>query len=229
MTPEDFDRIPALADTPAGLRQELLRRCSSKTLSRGEVLFGQGEDSQAAYFVLSGRVRLVQHTTDGADVTLGIFAPYDPVGLLVGLVGEPYPGTCEAVDQSALLSMPTSTAVWLMSQHPPLVLRVVKMLHARLTEANDRVRELSVERVERRVARMVLRLANKLGVKEDGGIRIDMPLSRQSLAELSGTTLHTVSRILSEWQRAGLVDAGREQLVLLRAHDLVLIAEDMQK
>ena len=109
------------------------------------------------------------------------------------------------------------------------MLRIVKMLHGRLTEANDRIRELSVERVEQRVARMVLRLANKVGVKESGGIRIDMPLSRQSLAELTGTTLHTVSRILSEWQRAGLVDAGREQLVLLRAHDLVMIAEDMPK
>ena len=63
-------------------------------------------------------------------------------------------------------------------------------------------------------------------MKTENGIKIDMPLSRQDLAEMCGTTLHTVSRILSEWQRIGLVDIGREQVTVTRAHDLVLIAEE---
>jgi len=75
----------------------------------------------------------------------------------------------------------------------------------------------------------VLRLANKVGVKEagDGGsrIRIDMPLSRQSLGELAGTTLHTVSRILSGWESRGLIEGGRQRIVLREPHKLFVLAE----
>jgi len=229
MALDDVTRIPMLADLPVELARRLAAESRVRTLTRGETLFAQESRADTAYFVLAGRMRLVQHTTDGADVTMGIFAPFEAIGVLVVAAEHPYPGSCEALDQSTLLCVPRTTLLELMTAHPPLMMRVIKMLHARLTEANERIRELSVERVERRVARMVLRLANKVGVKEDGGIRIDMPLSRQSLAELTGTTLHSVSRILSEWQRNGLVDTGREQLLILRAHNLVLIAEDLSE
>ena len=231
MAPIQLSRIPLLADMPPHLLDEMARESRPRALQRGEILFTQGSPAHAAHFVLSGRVRLMQHTTDGQDVAMGVFVPYEPVGLLVAVADAPYPGTCEALDQSSVLSVSAASIARVMSQHPPLMLKVIKMLHGRLTEANDRIRELAAERVERRVARVVLRLANKVGVKEESDgrsrIRIDMPLSRQSLAELAGTTLHTVSRILSDWQRSGLVDAGREQLVILRAHDLVLVAEDV--
>ena len=231
MTLNPLPHIPLLADMPAPLLDEIARESRQRVLSRNEILFTQGSPALAAFFVLSGRLRLMQHTTDGQDVTMGVFVPCEPVGLLVALAGADYPATCEALDQSTVLAVSAACIARVMSQHPPLMLKVIKMLHARLTEANDRIRELAAERVERRVARVVLRLANKVGVKQDvngvSRIRIDMPLSRQSLAELAGTTLHTVSRILSDWQRSGLVDAGREQLVILRAHDLVLVAEDI--
>lgn len=231
MTLSSLSHIPLLADVPAALLDEIARESRQRALSRNEILFTQGSPAPAAHFVLSGRVRLMQHTTDGQDVAMGVFVPYEPVGLLVAVAGASYPGTCEALDQTTILSVSAACMTRVMSRHPPLMLRVIRMLHDRLTEANDRIRELAAERVERRVARAVLRLANKVGVREKEGdlsrIRIDMPLSRQHLADLSGTTLHTVSRVLSDWQRAGLVDAGREELVILRPHDLVLVAEDL--
>ncbi len=231
MTLDLLSHIPLLADVPIHLLEEMARESRQRVLSRNGILFTQGSPALAAHFVLSGRVRLMQHTTDGQDVAMGVFVPYEPVGLLVAIVGAPYPGTCEALDQTTVLAVSAASIARVMSQHPPLMLKIIKMLHARLTEANDRIRELAAERVERRVARVVLRLANKVGVKEEvngaSRIRIDMPLSRQNLAELAGTTLHTVSRILSDWQRSGLIDAGREQLVIVRAHDLVLVAEDI--
>jgi CRP-like cAMP-binding protein len=191
------------------------------------VLFAQGDKADAVFGVLSGRVRLMQHTLEGQDVALSVFVPGDLIGLVAAMGGEEYPGTCEASDDASVLVIPGSALQQMLNQHAPLAMRAVKVLVRRLHEAHDHIRELSAERVERRVARSVLRLANKVGVKTEHGIRIDMPLSRQDLAELSGTTLHTVSRILSDWQRAGLVDVGREQVTVIRAHDLVLIAEEL--
>jgi CRP/FNR family transcriptional regulator, nitrogen oxide reductase regulator len=224
---DTFSHIPMLADLPANLAQYLARESRTRGLARGDVLFSQGDKAETVYAVLDGRLRLMQHTLEGQDVALSVFAPGDMVGLVAVLGGEEYPGTCEASGEATLLAIPGSTFSELLNQHGPLAMRIVRLLVRRLHEAHDHVRELSAERVERRVARTVLRLANKVGVKAENGIRIDMPLSRQDLAELSGTTLHTVSRILSDWQRAGLVDVGREQVTVVRPHDLVLIAEEL--
>lgn len=224
---DTFHQIPMLADLPPALASRLAREARARELSRGDLLFGQGDKAQSVYAVLSGRLRLMQHTLDGQDVALSVFAPGDMIGLVAVVGDEEYPGSCEASDDATLLAIPSTTFTDLISQHGPLAMRIVRLLVRRLHEAHDHVRELSAERVERRVARTVLRLANKVGVKTETGIRIDMPLSRQDLAELSGTTLHTVSRILSDWQRSGLVDVGREQVTVVRAHDLVLIAEEL--
>jgi CRP-like cAMP-binding protein len=91
----------------------------------------------------------------------------------------------------------------------------------------DRYQELATERVERRVARALLRLARQVGQKEEDGVLIGLPLSREDLAEMTGTTLYTVSRILSGWEHQGLVEAGRERVFIRDPHALVAIAEDL--
>jgi CRP/FNR family transcriptional regulator, nitrogen oxide reductase regulator len=227
VTQHTLSQIPLLADLPPELAERLSRELRVRELVRGDALFNQGDKAQAVFAVLAGRLRLMQHTLEGQDVALSVFAPGDLIGLVAMLGGEDYPGMCEAQDDSTVLTISGSTFHELLEQHPPLAMRMIRLLVRRLHEAHDQVRELAAERVERRVARTVLRLANKVGVKTEHGIRIDMPLSRQDLAELCGTTLHTVSRILSEWQRAGLVDVGRETVTVVRAHALVLIAEEL--
>jgi CRP-like cAMP-binding protein len=110
---------------------------------------------------------------------------------------------------------------------PRLALNGMKVIAGRFAELQDRYRELATERVERRVARALLRLVRQVGRQIEGGVLIDMPLSRQDLAEMTGTTLYTVSRILSKWEERGLVDGGRERVVLRKSHELVIIAEDL--
>jgi CRP-like cAMP-binding protein len=227
ITQHTISQIPFLADLPPALAARVAQEARARSLARGDVLFAQGDKAQAVFAVLSGRLRLMQHTLDGQDVALSIFAPGDMIGLVAVISDEEYPGTCEASDEVTVLAISGSTFYDLMSHHAPLTMRIIKLLVRRLHEAHDHIRELAVERVERRVARTVLRLANKVGVNTEHGVRIDMTLSRQDLAELCGTTLHTVSRILNDWQRAGLVDVGREQVTVTRPHDLVLIAEEL--
>jgi len=216
-----------LADLSEQLSAAVLTTARLRELPRNQILFSQGDKSSAVYAVISGSLRLVQHTLDGQDVTLSVFAPGELIGLGVAVSGEDYPGACEASDDSEVLVIPLTTFRTLLSQHAPLSFKLLSVLVNRLHDAHERIRELSSERVERRIARAILRLANKVGIKTDTGIKIDMPLSRQDLAEMCGTTLHTASRILSEWQRAGLVDLGREQVTVTRPHDLVLIAEEL--
>ncbi|GAB4553170.1 MAG: Crp/Fnr family transcriptional regulator [Anaerolineae bacterium] len=214
-------------DLPPPLVDQLAISSRIRALSSGEVLFHQGDPASTYYLLQSGAIRLVQHTADGKDVTIATFGADDLIGLLVALNGDPYPATAEVLSDSVVIAF-GSSAIWdAMNQHAPLAVRVLRLMGSRLHEAHDRIRELSVERVQQRIARSLVRLASKVGVKQpDGSIYLDLRLSRQDLAQMNGTTLETVSRTLTGWQKAGIVDSGREHITILAPHRLVLIAED---
>jgi len=116
----------------------------------------------------------------------------------------------------------------LVRQMPQLALNAIQFMAQHLQEFQDRYRELATQRVERRLARTILRLASQTGRKVEEGVLIDMPLTRQDLAEMSGTTLYTVSRTLSKWETDGLIISGREKVIIRFPHGLVAIAEDLQ-
>ncbi|HVO43287.1 MAG TPA: Crp/Fnr family transcriptional regulator [Aggregatilineales bacterium] len=225
------DILPAIgffSDLPPSALEKLASTAHLTRLDRDDVLFHQGDEAASAYVVIDGRLRLVQHSADGKDVTMATFVPGDMIGLVVALTGEPYPGTLEALETSQLLILPGSLMWELLTAYAPLGVRVIRLLAERLIEAYDRIRELSAERVQQRVARSLLRLTQKVGVPaENGSVRLDIRLSRQDLAQMNGTTLETISRTLSAWEADQIIAAGREQIVILKPHALVRIAEDL--
>ena len=177
--------------------------------------------------LLTGRVRVTQLNPEGHQVILHMIGPGDGFALVAPFSHGEYGVAAEAVEDSEALAWDGPTMERLMREFPPLAINALRFLSGRLHELQERYRELATEKVERRVARAVLRLARQAGRKTEAGILIDLPLSRQDLAEMTGTTLYTVSRILSGWEAAGLVEVGRERVVIKRGHGLVSIAEDL--
>jgi len=116
----------------------------------------------------------------------------------------------------------------LMEQHPKIAFNLLQIVAHRLQELQERFRELVTDRVERRVARTLLRLVRQAGRKVEDGVLIDFPLSRQDLAEMAGTTLFSVSRILSGWEKQGVIKTGRQRILITSPHKLVTIAEDLE-
>lgn len=199
-----------------------------RQINQGGFVFQQGEAAQCVYILLSGRVRLVQHSAYGKDVTLATFVEGDLIGLVAALSEEIYPASAEVLSDSEILITPHELMWALMRQYSELPLRALMIIASRLHEAHERIRELSVERVQQRIARAIVRLAQKTGVKQpDGSLKLDIRLSRQDLAQMTGTTLETVSRTLTAWEKSEMVEAGRESLIILNPHQLMLIAEDL--
>ncbi len=114
-----------------------------------------------------------------------------------------------------------------MERFPHLAINALRFMSRHVQEFQDRYRELATERVERRVARALLRLAGQAGRKVDEGILIELALTRQDLAEMTGTTRYIISRMLSEWEQQGVIKAGRERVLIKQPHSLVVIAEDL--
>lgn len=219
---------PLFADLPAAALDGLSEALRWQHIERGEVLFNQGDEAALAYLITAGRLRLVQHTLEGKDVTMATFTSTEVIGMIVVLLGEQYPGTAEALDNADLIVLPAAPMWGLLNSHPAFAIKVIHLLADRLHEAHNRIRELSAERVQRRVARSLLRLVEKVGVAEaHGAVRLDIRLSRQDLAQMNGTTLETISRTLSAWEADGIVESAREQIVILKPHALVKIADDL--
>jgi CRP-like cAMP-binding protein len=198
-----------------------------KRVRRGGFVFLEGEPATSLNVLAEGRVKVVRETDDGGEVILRQIDPGDIFGGAGGWGAPTYPATARAQEDSVVLRLPAERFSELIRTQPAFAMAVIGELGARLREAEARIRELQSERVERRVARALLRLANKTGVRSPDGIEIGVALTRQDLAELSGTTLSTASRTLSAWHQQGILIAARERVVVRQPHALMAIAEDI--
>lgn len=195
-----------------------------KRLAAGDVLFSQGDPTSATYIVVVGRLRATQTTPDGQQIIIRYIGPGEFAGFMALSSGTNHPGSAIAVEETHLVGWSAGTIRALMEKHSSIALNALAALGTRYHEMQIRLREIATERVEQRIAHAILRLAKHAGRATPNGIEIAIPLSRQDLAEMSGTTLHTVSRLLSAWESAGLVDTGRRRVSVRRADALETIA-----
>ncbi|WP_374303424.1 Crp/Fnr family transcriptional regulator [Paracoccus sp. (in: a-proteobacteria)] len=209
---------------PAALSRLMTRATPRRVLS-GETVFEQGAEAAAFYLLLHGRLKVSQVTPDGQQVIVRVVHPGDLFGFARALARSDYPGTARAAVESIVVSWPMADWDAVVENNPRLAINAMQTIGQRLDEAHTRLREMSTQEVERRVANAVLRLAEKAGRKEEGGTRIDFPITRQDIAEMTGTTLHTVSRLLSAWEGQGLVEGGRQKLTVIDAEGLARIAD----
>jgi CRP-like cAMP-binding protein len=207
--------------------QEIVGLAQQRQVPRGSFFFGQGDPASTLYVLVTGRVRILQVTLEGQQVLLRVLAPGEMFGGVALLGDAVYPASAEAAQDCVALAWDGKTLARLMERFPRMALNALRLLAGRLQELQDRYRELATERVERRVARTLLRLARQTGRKVEGGVLIDFPLSREDLAKMTGTTLYTVSRILSSWEKKGLIETGRQRVLIHFPHGLVAIAEDL--
>ncbi len=167
----------------------------------------------------------MQMNPTGQQVNLRTINEWQMFGAL-GAVRDnaTYPATAQAMEHSTALAVRSDYLRELMETRPYLSFDLMKLMTTYIQEMQQRYRELATEKVERRIAHSLLRLVSQMGTKALGG-GIELTFTRQDLAEMSGTTLYTVSRVLSEWEKADIVEAGRERVLIRKPHELVKISE----
>jgi CRP-like cAMP-binding protein len=195
-------------------------------LNRGEFFFHQGEPATSYYVIAEGQTRLSQITDDGRQVIFHYFGPGDAMGVVVVLANADYPVSAEAITDTIALGWDRTIALSLIEQYPRLAINGMELVASRFWELQNRYRELATERVEQRLARAITRLSEKFGYLANGKSPT-LKLSRQDLAEMTGTTLFTVSRICSDWETRSILATGREQITVLNHDELQQIAKDL--
>jgi CRP-like cAMP-binding protein len=205
---------------------EISAACRPRRVPKGDALFEQGAAADTFYVLLDGRLKVVQTTAEGQQVVVRFVGPGEPAGVLAAFGIPVYPATAVAVADCLALGWDGRRAAELMHRYPGWAMATSAAIGGRIQEAHTRVREMATERVERRIAHAVLRLARQAGRRVEAGVQIEFPLSRQDIAEMTGTTLYTVSRVMSAWEQAGLIRSGRQRIVVKDPHALVRVAED---
>jgi CRP-like cAMP-binding protein len=225
--PHLLSRSFLFRDLTAGEMEEVLIAARNRVVKRSEYYFHQGDPATSLYVMVSGKARMLQLTPDGDQVLLDFIGPGDMFGAVAFLGQADYPVSVQAVEDCGAAMWDGEMMAQLMEQYPRIAFQAMQHMSGRIQELQDRLRELSTERVERRIANTLLRLTRQSGQKTPDGVRIDLALSRQDIAEMSGTTLYTVSRTLSRWEQIGIVESGRERVLICSPHRLVAIAQDL--
>ena len=219
VTVEEIDAV--LATTPVFQRlspedrRKIAEVAAVRRYARGQIIFEQGTASDAFYTIASGRVKIFRMMPAGKDVILEVFGPGDPVGALAAYDGRPFPASAAALDDAACVIIPRAVFFRLLEEHPSLVRGLMLGLTHRLVELTNRVTELSGARIEPRFARLFLKLAAEKGRQDRGGTFVPIALSRQELADMTGTTIETAIRIMSRWGKQNIVRTEKDGFVVV--------------
>ncbi len=212
-----------------GLAPEVLDRflaaARSQRIEKDTAVFDQDAQADSFFVLLDGKVRVVKATPDGQQVIVRYIVPGELLGIAQALGRDTYPASAIAVTDCVVLAWPGRLWSEFATAYPGFGMNTYKTVGTRLQDVQTQVVEMATEQVERRVAHALLRLVQQSGKKTDEGLLIDFPISRQDIAEMTGTTLHTVSRLLSAWEDRGLVRSGRQQVTVTEPHRLMLLAE----
>jgi CRP/FNR family transcriptional regulator len=206
-------QLPILADVPEPDLEVLARQVVFRSYVREEEIFYQGDPADRVWWVHTGRVKIIYHDQAGREVILEIISPGEAFGGAV-LFFPNQPATAKAMEDASIASFSSETYARFLLDHPPVTLKLIRMLGARhLSMINMQI--LAGERVERRMAHILSKLATRVGRSDPGGTLITIPLSRQDLADMSCTTLETAIRTVSRFQKEGLIMTRRGGYILV--------------
>ena len=187
-------------------------------------MFGEGLPAERFFLLLDGHIRVVRTSPEGEQVIALHIPPGQLFGIAPALGLDTYPATAVCASELLALSWPVRLWPGFTAKYDGFATETYRTVGARLGEFQARVTELATQAVEQRVAGALLRLANQSGRKVPEGIEIAFPVTRGDIAEMTGTTLHTVSRLLAAWERDGIVASTRRHIVVTQPHRLVVLS-----
>lgn len=202
---------------------ELAASARERRIARKQPLFHEGEPARELALLCAGRAKTSQLTASGDLIILRLAGPGEVVGGLGVAPGAPQPATLEALEPCDVLCWDARVFEGFADRFPALRRNSLRILAERVRELEERYRELATEKVAPRLARTLLRLLGQVGRPHGGAVLIG--LSREELAQMTGTTLFTVSRLLCQWEALGFVKAVREAVVVGDPRGLVGIAD----
>ena len=188
---------------------EVNRLFEDRETTAGQAIYFEGDPAARFYLVSNGKIKLLRHTMSGREVLLDILQAGEYFGSMASSSEKSYSETAIAQTAGCVLQISTQDFKTILNQHPAVTLQVLEAVSKRLEESQEIIKQLSGYSIEQRVAATLIRLAMKMGEPKQKDVLIQLPFSRQDLAAMTGTTVETVSRLMSHFTEEGLISTGR--------------------
>lgn len=205
--------------------REILDEAKPRRFEAKTTIFDEGQVADRFYLLLDGYIRVVKTNRDGDKIIATHIPSGQLFGIAIALRKTVYPATAVAARQCLVLEWANTLWEKFVRQYDGFATETYASVGNRLDEANRRIVEMATKHVEQRVASVMLRLIKQAGKQVETGVEIDFPITRQNISEMTGTTLHTVSRLLSAWEKDGIVTSKRSKVTINDPHKLVLLSE----
>lgn len=212
---EYLAKIPIFQDLSAEELDQIGQLARVRNYKKNMIVFMEGEPGEALYFVISGKVKISKTTADGREQILHILQHGDVFAEVVLIDGGPYPATSEVIESGQVGMLLNDDVENLIRSNPEIALKLLRLMSKRLRMAQRQVRDLALKDTYGRLAAMLLMLGKEHGEETTEGIKIDLPLSRQELANLIGTTRETVTRILGDFKKYKCLNLDKQVIIII--------------
>ena len=216
---------PVFAGVPARDVEAIASTAREDSYRARDYIFMEGDPAAWFCVVKSGRVKILRQSRAGKDVVLELLGPGEPFGGVAVMERRPYPASAQATEATVILKVASEPIISLATRYPSIIKEMALMIGRRLRDAHDSVKSLASDPVEARLAATLVRLAEREGTKSARGVTLPFQLTRQSLADMTGTTVETTIRIVSRWIKDGMVAEESNRLVLRDLEGLRELAE----
>ncbi len=205
MLPKTLQKIDLFKNLPDEELKELDPYLVTSVYKKKEDIFFEGGQPEWFYIVSSGKVKITKISHEGKEIILEIISPTDIFGGVAVIRGFPYPANAVAMEDTEVLKISRKNLMRLVDRFPNLMYCIALQLGDRMKSSYDSLKNIALERVEARIAALLLKLAGKVGVETKNGLLIDMRLTKQDVADMVGTTVETSIRTFSKFKKDGLV------------------------
>jgi len=196
---------------------ELAGLAVDRSLISGEFVFWDGDAPEWFYIVAEGKVKVLKHSSLGKEFIIAFFGPGEMFGEVAVFENKPYPASAQAITKTKVVGVKKGDFLSFLGNRPQVALKIINVLGGRLRDAQNRLRDFAGERVEQRLASVLLMLSVKLGTT--------LPFTRQEIADMAGTTIETAIRTMSTLKDRGIIRSVRGKVIILDERKLRLLSE----
>jgi len=221
------DKAQILRDSPifSGLNDDELGELSDLAIECSfvpdEFVFWEEDAPDYFYIVVKGRIKVLKHSSLGREFIVAFFGPGEMFGEVAVFENKPYPASVQAVAETKVVGIKRADFLSFLANRPQVALRIINVLGGRLRDAQSRLRDIAGERVEQRLASILLMLSSKLG--------LTIPFTRQEIADMVGTTTETTIRVMSHLKGRGIIRSARGKVIILDKEKLRLLSEGARR
>ncbi len=210
----DIRQVSIFSTLSAQDAREISPYILSGKYARRESIFSEGDPSEWFYVVRTGKVKITKLSQEGKEIILEVIQPMDFFGGIAVVRGFPYPANAVAMEDTEVIKISRKNLLSIIDRFPNLMYCLATNIGDRIKGSHEMLKSIALEKVESRIASLLIKLSDKTGEKTAEGTAITMKLTKQDIAEMVGTTVETSIRTMSKLTKAGLVTSRGGKIII---------------